>query len=245
MAAPVTVIVGGGGLIGRACVRALAARGHACVSLDVARPRGAGGDAVYVRCDVTSERSVRAAVERVGRRFGRLDNVVHSPNARPARFAAELARYDLAAWRRVLDVHVTGAMLMSRAVLPLMARRRAGSIVFVGSMYGVVAPTFALYGPGRPAPPLVYTAAKAALIGMAKWIAARYGRVGIRCNVVSPGGVDEAAWPGGGFKRRYLATVPQGRAVGVDDVARAIAYALEAEHLNGHNLVLDGGWTSI
>ena len=109
----------------------------------------------------------------------------------------------------------------------------------------MVAPTFSLYGAGQPSPPLVYTASKAALVGMARWIAVRYARLGIRCNVVSPAGIDESPWPRGGFKRRYLRQVPLGRAVSVAEVARAILYAIESEHLSGQNLVLDGAWTSV
>jgi len=242
----VTVITGGAGLVGRACVDALAARGHACVALDPASARGGVVSAVEtIRCDVSSEREVARAVERVRKRYGRIDAFVHSPGVQPAGFGADLVDYDLTVWKRVLDVHVTGAMLVSRALVPLMARRRAGSIVFLGSIYSVVAPTFSLYPDGVPAPPLVYSASKAALVGMARWIAVRYARVGIRCNVVSPGGIDESRWPRGGFKKKYLGQVPLGRAVNVADVARAIVYALEAEHLSGHNLVLDGAWTSV
>jgi len=242
--APVTLVSGGVGLIGGACIEALTARGHTCVALDPGTPpRGFAGE--HVKCDVASERSVRAAVTRVVKRHGRIDHCVHGPSLAPRGFGAELPAYDVALWRRVLDVHVTGAMLLARAVVPLMVRRRTGSLVFLGSIYGLVAPRFALYGEGRSGPPLVYTASKAALIGMARWIAARYGRAGIRCNVVSPGGVDESPWPSPAFKRRYAAEAPVGHAVGVADVARAIVYALEAPNLTGHNLVLDGGWTSV
>ena len=171
MSAPVTVVSGGAGLIGGACIEALTARGHTCVALDPGVPaRGRPGE--HVRCDVASERSVGAAIARVLKRHGRIDHCVHGPSLAPRGFGRELADYDVAVWRRVLDVHVTGAMLLARAVVPPMARRGSGSLVFLGSIYGLVAPRFALYGRGRTGPPLVYTASKSALVGMAKWIAA-------------------------------------------------------------------------
>jgi NAD(P)-dependent dehydrogenase (short-subunit alcohol dehydrogenase family) len=222
----------------------LAGLGHRCVSLDLkVRPRGRHGE--HIRCDIASERDVARATERIRRRYGRVDNFVHGPYVAPRGFGADLLSYDARVWRRVLAVHVTGAMLMSRSLIPLMVRRRSGSIVFLGSIYGVVAPRFALYGDGRPTPPLVYSAAKAALVGMARWIAARYGGLGIRCNVVSPGGIDEAQWPSSAFKRRYRQNVPLGEPVPLDDLVRTITHVLESKHLTGHNLILDGGWTSV
>ena len=243
MATPVTVVTGGLGLIGGTCIAMLVERGHVCVALDPA-PGARAAAVEHIACDVASERSVARALESVRRRYGHVDNLVHSPSIQPPGFGADLPGYEVTVWRRVLDVHVTGAMLMTRALVPLMTRRRSGCLVFLGSIYGVVAPSFALYGAGRPAPPLVYTASKAALIGMARWIAARYGRQGIRCNVVSPGGIAESPWPSPSFRRRYAARAPLGRPVAVEDVARAIAWVLEAGHVTGHSVILDGVWTS-
>lgn len=240
--APVSLVTGSNGVVGAACIASLADRGHDCVALDLI-PRRQTGNAEYIRCDVASQRSVKRAIESVRRRYGRVDNFIHSAGVQPPGFWTDALSYDLRVWRRVLDVHVTGAMLMSQSLIPLMAQGRCGSIVFLGSIYAVISPQFSLYRNGPS--PLVYTASKAALVGMAKWIAVRYGRQGIRCNVVSPGGIEESRWPSPSFKQRYLKQVPLRRLLPVDDVVRTITYALESKHLTGQNLVLDGGWTSV
>lgn len=242
MPSPVTVVTGGSGLVGRSCIKALTRRGHVCISVDLVRGRH-GENVEHLQCDIASERSVRRAERFLRQRYGHIENFIHSPSIRPKGFWSDLVDYDLSVWRRVLDVHVTGAMLMARSLVPLMAERRSGSIVFMGSVYGVVAPDFSLYK--SELSPAVYTASKAALVGMAKWIAGRYGRQGIRCNVVSPIGIEGTSWPNSTFRRHYLKKIPIGRLVSVDEVVRAVVYVLESSHLNGHNLILDGGWTSV
>jgi NAD(P)-dependent dehydrogenase (short-subunit alcohol dehydrogenase family) len=184
----VAVVTGGGGAIGGAIARALAAAGHTVVSIDTVpadtrptdtRPTGTvpteGGEILDQLADLAVADEVAAAAGAVIARHGRCDVLVH---AAAAFDRAGLAAIDLAAWRRVQAVNVESALLLARAFAPGMAARGFGRIVFV------VSDTIWL-----PAAPdmLAYVASKGALTALARSLAAALGSGGIAVTCVAPG----------------------------------------------------------
>lgn len=139
-------------------------------------------------------------------------------------------------WRRVLDVNLTGALLMIQATVPAMVASGGGVVINVGSVAGVVGSRN-----------VAYAASKAALIGLTKSLAFTHGRQGVRCVALSLGPVDtammdhvrhaEASW------EALLDTVPAGRAATPQEVAAWAAFLAgdEAAYANGANIVVDGG----
>ncbi|MBY8848452.1 SDR family oxidoreductase [Saccharothrix longispora] len=232
----VAVVTGGASGIGLATARLLAARGAVAVAFDV--DTGVGPPLHGVRCDVTDDASVRAAVDEVVERFGRLDVLVNN--------AGIGAQGDVAAngddeWRRVLDVNVLGIARVSRAALPHLRRSPAAAIVNTGSIA-------AWAGLPRRA---VYSASKGAVHALTLAMAADHVREGIRVNAVAPGTADTPwvgrlldAAPDPVAERAALeARQPHGRLVTADEVAGAVAYL--AGPLSGSTtgtvLAVDGG----
>jgi NAD(P)-dependent dehydrogenase (short-subunit alcohol dehydrogenase family) len=123
-----------------------------------------------------------------------------------------------------------------------------GCIVNIASIYGMVAPRFHIYhGFEYPKEPLLqYCMVKAGIIQMNKWIAAKYGPRGVRCNSVSPGGIGDTKQP---FKwqERYRKGVPLGEMIYPEDVAAAVAFLAsdDANFISGQNLAIDGGLTAL
>lgn len=243
------MVVGAGNGIGRAIALAFAAAGAkvACVDVEeasaaatVAAITGQGGAAEAIACDVTSEASVAAAVSETVKRLGRPQVLlngaaVHDPGG-------TIVEVSPGWWNRVLAVNLTGAYLMSRAVIPHMAEAGGGSIIHIASQMGRVG------APGRAA----YTATKGALIQLAKTMALDHAREKIRVNTLSPGAVEtrrlEHRWGDmAEARKRSVPLHPIGRLGQPDEIALAALYlASDASvFMTGSDLLIDGGYTAI
>jgi len=186
-AGEVALVTGAASGIGRAAVDVLLARGAAVVGLDVdpkvetilARP-----DFLGIRCDVTDEVAVTAAVERTVAAFGGLDMLILNAGIFPA--AKMIADLPLADWDRVMRVNLDANLLLLRLGHPLLALAPAGGRVVVIGSKNVPAP-----GPGAAA----YSASKAALAQLARVAALEWGKDGIRVNMLHPNAVfDTGVW---------------------------------------------------
>ncbi|OGC39421.1 hypothetical protein A2438_07630 [candidate division WOR-1 bacterium RIFOXYC2_FULL_46_14] len=127
----------------------------------------------------------------------------------------------------------------------VLEEQKKGSIINIGSIQGVVAPTFAVYEGMKITSPLVYSVAKAGMIHFCKWVAAKYGKYNIRCNAVSPGGVGDSQKGGSKFSEVYASRTPLGKMADSSDIADAVRFLIsdKAKYITGHNLLVDGGWT--
>lgn len=230
-------ITGGGGGIGSVLVRRFAAEGaHVrCIDIDAERARAAaeaaGGEAEAVAADVTVAVDVERALA------GRVDVLVN--NALSAT-SDNLVTVDEEAWRRDLDGTLTSAFLCTRAVLPGMIERGAGSIVNVASVNGL-----GYYGNEA------YSAAKAGLISLTQSVAGRYGRHGVRANAVAPGSIRTPVWDHRlerepDLLARLARWYPLGRIGTPDEVASCVLFLAsgEASFVSGAILTVDGGLTS-
>ncbi|CAL4913984.1 unnamed protein product [Urochloa decumbens] len=268
----VAIVTGGARGIGEAIVRLFVKHGARVVIADIDSAAGEalasalGPQVSFVRCDVSVEDDVRRAVEwAASRHGGRLD--VYCNNAgvlgRQTRAAKSILSFDAGEFDRVLRVNALGAALGMKHAALAMAPRRAGSIVSVASVAGV------LGGLG----PHAYTASKHAIVGLTKNAACELGAHGIRVNCVSPFGVATPmlinAWrqghDGAGDDDddldiavpsdeevdkmeevvRGFATL-KGTTLRPRDIAEAVLFLAsdESRYISGHNLVVDGGVTT-
>jgi NAD(P)-dependent dehydrogenase (short-subunit alcohol dehydrogenase family) len=183
----VAIVTGGGRGIGKAIVQGFAREGARVVVTartadeiaDVAHEIVlAGGEAIGVVCDVSDEANVQQMVDEAISQWGRIDILVNNA-------ATNLPNIDVVdmepdAWRRVVDVNLTGPFLCARAVLPKMIEQGSGSIVNISSIGG-------RHGSKGRGP---YRAAKAGLINLTETLAAENFTHGVRVNCVCPGGVE-------------------------------------------------------
>lgn len=175
-----------------------------------------------------------------------INDAVESPTISAEQSSFEQYPVDL--FKKVLDVNVTGMFLMSQIIGSVMSAQGKGSIINIGSTYGVVAPDQRLYmdASGRqtmykgPA----YPASKGAVIMLTKFIATYWGSSGVRANVLSPGGILNGQSPD--FKDKYSYRTPLGRMAMPHDYEGALVYlASDASmYMTGQNLIVDGGWTA-
>jgi len=236
----VVAVTGAARGIGLAVARRFLAGGWRTALLDIDAPtlaaaaRGLGEAALPIECDVAEPAQVRAAVDRVAARFGRLDALVN--NAGIAVFKP-LLETSYEEWSRVLAVNLTGPFLCTQACAPLILKSGGGSVVNIGSISGVRASTLRV----------AYGTSKAALEHLTKQQAAELGNVGIRVNGVAPGPVDTAMakqvhTPA--IRADYHDAIPLNRYGTEEEIAAAVWFLCsdEASYVNGQMLAVDGGF---
>ncbi|HZV36768.1 MAG TPA: SDR family oxidoreductase [Verrucomicrobiae bacterium] len=241
------LISGGNGVLGQSYARALKEDGYSVLSLDGRETPNSSTNAAdeWFKCDITEKDDIAKLAERLPSLGGQIYGLINNASCQPEGFGKELEDYSVDTFRKVLDVNLAGSFLLTKLVIPHMKQARAGSVVNIGSIQGVVAPTFAIYEGMSITSPLVYSVAKAGLIHFSKWVAAKYGPFNIRCNAVSPGGVGDSQKGGSTFADIYASRTPLRRMARSSDIAEVVRFLIspKADYVTGQNLVVDGGWT--
>ncbi len=249
------VVTGGAGLIGRGLVEGLGGCGAHVFIADVdlaaaeavAEPlRRSGMQVSSVVLDICDVASIEACVAEVVSRAGRLDVWVNSAYPKTPGAAADLEQVPVDVWRTEVDAHLNGYSFCCREAARAMRRAGGGSIVNLGSTYGMVAPDFSIYdGLAGMTTPATYAAIKGGIINLTRFLASYYGRDGIRVNCVSPGGI--ANNQPETFVGRYEAKTMLGRMGSPRDIAGAVVFLASdaAAYVTGVNLAVDGGWTAM
>ncbi len=237
----VAVVTGAAGLLGREICAGLAAAGAEVWAADVSGLEGLDPSVVL---DVSSEESVVRALDQVVTRAGRLDILVNCAYPRTADWGAPLESEEYASWLANVDSHLGGYFATSRAAARLMSASGGGSIVNLASIYGVVGPSYEVYEGTDMTMPSAYAAIKGGIVSITRLLATYFGPAGVRCNCVSPGGVEDRQPDS--FRQRYEALTPLGRMAQPRDIVGAVVFlACDAgAYVTGHNLIVDGGWSA-
>ena len=240
------LVTGGASGIGAATVRRLAAEGArvAVADLDEDGARAVAGevDGLAVAMDVTDTASVRAGVEAAVGELGPLDVLVN--NAGGGRDAPEFfVNTSEEGWDHLLVLNLRSVLAVTHAVLPDMQRRKRGAIVNVASEAGR----------GGSQANVVYSAAKAGVIGFTKAIALEGAHYAVRCNAVAPGPIEtplleavaDASDLGARLRQGMIEATALGRPGHPDEVAAAIAFLAsdDASFITGETVGVSGGLT--
>jgi NAD(P)-dependent dehydrogenase (short-subunit alcohol dehydrogenase family) len=247
---PVALVTGGTSGIGRATALAYAKAGYRVVVAGRRQKEGqqvideitkAGGEARFVRTDITKEAEVAALVEATLNAYGRLDAAFNNAGIEGAT-GKRTHEATVEDYRAVMDANVLGVLLSMKHEIPALLRSGGGAIVNTSSVAGVIAmPTAS-----------VYTASKHAVIGLTKTAALEYAKEGIRVNAVNPAATQSDMldrFTGGAdsdFRKQLAAMHPIGRIAQAEEVADAVVYlsSPKASFITGQALSVDGGWTA-
>lgn len=202
-----------------------------------------GLSAVGMTLDLASDNSIDSFTAEVFNRFGRIDILVNNAVSREGcGDFPDINREQLA---HTQDININGTMLLTKAILPVMQEQSGGSIINISSIQGVMGPHFPYYEKGQSSP-VGYTLEKWGVVGFTKWLAAYYGKDGIRANCISPGGYNpklKTTHPH--FYHTYAEHTPLKKWPDQSDIKGPVVFlASEASrYVTGINLLMDGGFT--
>ncbi|WP_298040124.1 SDR family oxidoreductase [uncultured Microbacterium sp.] len=263
----IALVTGGFGQIGAEFVRALHARGaRVAVSSrrqinDAAQRLGLDGadgtTLMAIEMDITDQRSVDAALDRVEAEWGVPTIVVNNagidtqPSA-PPEVSGPFEQFPADVFREVVETNLVGTFLVTQSAGRRMRAAGAeGSIINIGSIYGMVSPVQDIYAykeeqTGVPfIKPVAYSAAKSGLYNLTRYCATYWGKAGIRVNTLTPSGVRRDTQDAT-FQANYTERMPIGRMAEADEYNGALIFLASdaSRYMTGSNLVVDGGWTA-
>lgn len=251
----VALVTGAAGHLGSAMAQTLAELGAdlLLVDLDQGRENGLAAElidahgvrAIGVAADLEDEAAVRALPHIAQDQLGRLDILVNNAafvgTSGLTGWAVPFEEQTSDTWRRALEVNLTACFALSQEAAPLLAQHGKGSIVNIGSIYGVHGPDLALYAGTEMQNPAAYAASKGGLLQLTRWLATVLGPQ-VRVNAICPGGV--ARGQPQVFVDRYVGRTPLKRMAKEEDFMGAIAYLASdmSAYVTGQTMMVDGGW---
>jgi len=247
LADKVAIITGAGSGMGRVAAQMFAAEGAKVVvaELDAAAGsetvdlvKASGGEASFVRADVSNETDAKAMVAHAVDRFGRLDVLYNNAGVMPEEDHSVIDT-DVSTWDRVMAINVRGVFLACKYAIPRMIEQGSGSVINISSFVALL---------GCSVPQDAYTASKGAVLSMTRSLAVQFGPEGVRSNAICPGPVetpmlmewllkDEEA------RKVRLARNPTGRFGKPEEIVNVAVYLAsdESRWTNGAHFVIDGG----
>ena len=254
------IVTGGCGTLGTVFARALGTHHCNVVVLDLPQtePQSVAQSvadecccrAIGIACDIKEPEQDAEAVAATEREFGGIDVLVNNAASKSSdvrAFFKPAEEFSLETWREVMAVNLDGLFVMARDVgRSMIARKAGGSIVQISSVYGTLAPDPAIYegatyqGEAMNTPP-VYSASKAGIAGLTRYLAVYWAKHDIRVNTVSPGGVS------GGqnetFRSKYGRRVPLRRMAEAHELAGTLVFLASkaSSYVTGQNIIVDGG----
>lgn len=254
------IITGGAGLLGSTFARALLEHGASVMIVDVNEASANalcselqeryGNRVVAAPCNVAEPAAVDQMVGTAVERFCKIDFLLNNHTRSvgdPADFFAPFEAYKLEEWRANMTINLDGMFLVAQAVSREMVKAGVkGSIVQTSSIYGVLGSDNRIYEGAmfKDYPinnPVAYSASKAGLLGLTRWMATYYAEHGIRVNAVAPGGVFSNE--NEEFTQKYANRIPMGRMAWEHEIAGTMVWLVSgaSSYVTGQCIMVDGG----
>jgi NAD(P)-dependent dehydrogenase (short-subunit alcohol dehydrogenase family) len=257
----IVILTGGLGLIGLNYVKALTQKGATVNVLDIKNNKEArqilaagisddlSANVFYYQADITDKPALEKVRAGIMRKFGRIDVLINNAALIPKVEADKKLRscgtifeeLELDSWNNEIEVNLTGSMLCCQVFGKRM--KSGSSIINISSIYGLTAPDQSIYEKGF-IKPATYGVTKAGIINLTKYLAAYWGKGGIRVNCLALGGV--FAGQNKKFLNKYAARTPLGRMARADEFNGIIVYLSSdaSTYATGAVFAIDGGWTA-
>lgn len=264
----VAVIFGGNGYLGKQFCKVLLERGAKVYCCDINDNNSAQTYKLkkkffkkfgMVKVDATDKSDLLKFKAYLLKKEKRVDVLINATTLKGNDFYLPFEQASLAGWNIGIMGDLTIPFLTIQTFVPIMKKQRAGSIINISSIYGLVGNDQRIYKGSnlhkvyikkgghkikQVYAPGVYTASKGGLINFTRYLAAYYGEYNIRVNCISPGGIYHKS-ENKAFLKKYSEKVPLGRKANPDEINGAVVFLASdaSSYITGHNLVVDGGFT--
>ena len=257
----VIIIFGGNGKLGRSLVKEVVRNGGLAISIDSSYKHFAfkkiSKNFYIVNCNLLKKKSLENLKEAICKKFKRIDAVVNAITTKTKDFYYPLKDLSIESWSKILNSELTISFLISQIFGEYMSKNKKGNLVFMSSIYGMVGNDHEIYRssnlPKVYSDPnqrknifsnIAYSVSKGGIISLTKFLASYWVGKNIRVNCISAGGVFNKK-ENKIFLKNYTKKVPLRRKANVDEIVDAIIFLLskKSKYINGHNLVVDGGYT--
>lgn len=247
------VVTGGAGLIGSEIVNALAQAGARIVIAEVDKNRAKaladklsdnGFDVEYQYFNMTDIKNLGKNIKDIEKRLDGIDVWINAAYPRTGDWNKKPEAISCKSWQRNIDMQLNSYALSSKYAAELM-KKKGGSIINLGSIYGVVGNDFNVYEGTSMTGPMAYSAIKGGVVNLGRYLASYFGKYNVRVNTICPGGVFNKQNPV--FVRNYAKRVPLKRMAKAEEVASAALFLASdlSSYVTGTTLMIDGGWSAV
>lgn len=239
----VGIITGGNGRLGKTFAEALVQCNVKVHLFDIADSCAFASDKiVYHKVDISNEIEVFDIVDKIIQEDKKIDFLI---NNAALQITNSYENMSISDFRKSIDINLNAAYICIKAVTRFMMEIKKGTIINIGSMYGVVSADPNMYGDSGLNSPDAYAASKGGLIHLTKYLAVNLAKYNIRVNAISPAGIFNNQPEE--FLQKYLPKVPMGRMMNREELVGPLVFLLSdaSSYMTGHNLIVDGGFTSI
>lgn len=246
----VVMITGAAGRIGFAIAQGVLAHGGKVVLVDInitdlkiIKANTSEENFLTIVADISLPEEADRCIIEGEKRFGRIDAAIHAAYPRSTGFGARFENIKRNHLIEDLSGQLGGSILFSQQIMEFFKKQGMGNLIHVSSIMGVVTPKFENYAGTKMTLPLEYTAIKAALIAMTKYLAKYYKGNNIRVNCISPGGIFDQQPEL--FLKNYRSCCNDKGMLDAEDVVGSVLYLLSdhSRYVTGQNIIVDDGWS--
>ncbi len=247
------VVSGGLGLIGSSVCDAFLEFGGNVIIADIDEDKfdklkaakGSEGERLsFIYFDISAPEDAENQFREIVERNGKNDVWVNLAYPRTDDWGKAVEDVSFESWDENVRMHLGGYFWTSKLVLEHMKKKKHGSLINFGSIYGVVGPNFDLYKGTDMTMPVAYSAIKGAIVNLSRYFATLYGPYNVRVNTICPGGIEDGQ--SREFVEKYSELTPLKRMGKPEEIALPTLFLASegASYVNGHTLLVDGGWTA-
>lgn len=241
------ICFGSNGLIGRETCEFIKEHGGKIIGVDKSAPKNKSMFSEFHEIDITNPDALHKFFTALQKKANKKDHFafINCSYPRTKKWGTySFEDVSMEEWNQNIEMQLGAPFLISKYAVAFLKKTGGGSIINLGSIYGVNGPNMKLYQGTEINNPVIYSAAKTGLIGLTKYIATVFGKDNIRANLVCPGGVFDGHSKT--FVKNYESLTPLKRMARPQDIAPSIAMmgSRHFSYVSGQVLMVDGGWSA-
>ncbi len=246
-------VTGGAGLIGAQISSAFASAGAQTIIIDIQENLGLelsnklnknGYRTFFEKIDTSNLEILDERIEDLNIKYEGIDIWINSAYPKTKDWGNNVENLSLETWRKNVDMHLNSYSWISRKVCLLM-KEKGGSLINIGSTYGVVGNDFTIYEDTDMTSPMAYSAIKGGVVNLTRYLASYFGKNNVRVNSLCPGGIINNQ--NSTFVENYSSKTPLNRMGKPEEIASVALFLASdaASYITGATIMVDGGWSAI